>query len=153
MKYFTIDELCASNAAERRGIKNTPSVEELVNLTNLINCLLDKVRDRFGKPIYISSGFRCTALNSAVGGVKGSQHQKGQAADIITSHTRVDLAGQKELFKLIYNSGIEYDQLIWEKGNDEGPAWIHISYNVKSNRRQALRTDDGKTYYAYKDKK
>ena len=83
-KYFSLAEMCASDTAKAKGIKNQPSVVEVVNLTLLCTKVLDPLRKANG-PIIISSGFRSVALNKAVGGVATSQHCKGQAADISTS--------------------------------------------------------------------
>ncbi len=80
-KYFTLAEMCASETAKAKGIKNQPTVTEVVNLCLLCTKVLDPLRKAMG-PITISSGYRCAALNKAVGGVSNSQHMKGQAADI-----------------------------------------------------------------------
>ena len=81
-KYFTIDELCRSNTADKMGIRNVPSADIKEKLEVLINELLDPVREAWGKPIRVNSGYRCPKLNKAVGGVANSQHMKGEAADL-----------------------------------------------------------------------
>jgi hypothetical protein len=83
-------------------------------------------------------------LNKAVGGAVESQHTAGEAADIYVGRPK-EMA---ELFSLIYYT-LPYDQLIWERGNDEAPAWIHVSYRRGANRYQCLRYD-GKKYHHYK---
>ena len=144
MKYFTIDELSASTEARKMGIDNTPTPEAVANLTELVDNVLDPLREKYGRPIHVSSGYRCPRLNKAVGGAVTSQHTTGEAADIYVSRAR-ELA---ELFALIYYT-LPFDQLIWERGTDEAPAWIHVSYREGDNRRECLRYD-GKKYYPYK---
>ena len=132
MKHFTIDELCRSDTARSRGIDNTPTEEVRKNLTALVGNVLDPLRDWYGKPIRVNSGYRCTALNKAVGGVASSQHLTGQAADIDTN----DTAENRRLMKHIEDN-LDFDQLIWENGG----AWVHVSYRPDGkNRRQVLRT-------------
>lgn len=133
MKYFTLKEMSRSATAEKLGIDNTPDRTAERNLTLLVENILDPLREKFGKPIYVNCGFRCDALNEAVGGAKGSQHKYGEAADI----TAKNQADNAVLFKIIRDE-LPYDQLIWEKGNDKFPAWVHVSY-VKAPRHQMLR--------------
>ena len=134
-KYFSLMEMCASETAKAKGIKNQPTVTEVVNLTLLCTKVLDPLRKAMG-PITINSGFRCKALNAAVGGVSNSQHCKGQAADI---SIKGDLAYGKKIFSWIkYNC--EFDQLIWEH-NKQGTYWIHVSYNLDGNRKQAFELE------------
>lgn len=126
MKYFTIDELTASATARKRGIKNVPNEEERLNLIALVAAVLDPLREKYGKPIYVTSGYRCAALNKCVGGVTGSQHRKGEAADIVTKE---GTKGNFELGRLIVESG-QFDQVIFEDcGKDDLlPQWIHVSW-------------------------
>lgn len=132
MKWFTIDELCRSETAQRKGINNTPTDNVRKNLTALVDNVLDPLREWYGKPIRVNSGYRCTALNKAVGGVASSQHLTGQAADIDTN----DTAENRRLMKHIEDN-LDFDQLIWENGG----AWVHVSYRADGkNRRQVLRT-------------
>lgn len=126
------------------GIDNTPTPEARANLTALVDAVLDPLRERYGYPVHVSSGYRCPRLNKAVGGSETSQHEEGEAADIYVVKAR-EMA---MLFAMIYYL-LPYDQLIWERGNDEAPAWIHVSYREGANRRQCLRYD-GKHYYPYK---
>lgn len=144
MKYFSIKELSASTEAKRMGIDNTPTPEAVANLTALVEAVLDPLRERYGYSIMVSSGYRCPRLNKAVGGAETSQHVRGEAADIYVGNAK----DKAMLFSLIYYL-LPYDQLIWEKGNDEAPSWIHVSYREGSNRRECLRYD-GKKYYPYK---
>ena len=131
-KYFSLMEMCASNTAKEKGIKNQPTVTEVVNLTLLCTKVLDPLRKAMG-PITINSSFRCKQLNALVGGKPNSQHLKGQAADI---NIKGDLAYGKKIFSWIkYNC--EFDQLIWEH-NKAGAYWVHVSYNLDGNRKQAF---------------
>jgi hypothetical protein len=127
-KYFTIDELCRSGTADRLGINNVPSADVKERLEVLINELLDPVREAWGKPIRVNSGYICPQLNKAVGGVANSQHLKGEAADITTGSTWEN----KALFELI-RKNYEFDQLI----DESRFTWVHVSF-VKKNRRQVL---------------
>lgn len=131
MKYFTINELIKSTTAQNKGIKNIPSKEEENNLVALVENVLDPLREAYGKPIIVTSGFRCKALNKAVGGASNSQHLTGEAADIRTqSDTKED---NKKLFDLIQKLNLPFDQLI----NEYDFNWIHVSYSDR-NRRQVL---------------
>lgn len=137
MRYFTINELCKSTTAERLGIKNRPTDAHEENLRYLVDTLLDPIRELWGAPLYVTSGYRCDMLNTAVGGAHTSAHLYGLAADIITGKGK---AANSELWRLIKNSGLPYDQIIDEKGG----SWLHIGAS-RHPRRQAL-TFDGKLY-------
>ena len=134
MKYFTIDELCASDVARARNIPNHPTSEARENLTRLIDRVLDPIREAWGGPITVTSGFRAQLLNKAVGGVATSQHQKGEAADLNAG----DPAKNRQLFDRIVElqkaGQIEFDQLI----DESNYAWVHISYRQGRNRNQIL---------------
>lgn len=129
MKHFTIDELSRSATATRRGIDNTPTREAIGNLTALVDNVLDPLREAWGKPIRVNSGYRCPALNRAVGGSATSQHLTGQAADI----TAGGVSENRRLFDLIRRLRLPFDQLIWENGG----AWVHVSHGPR-HRRQVL---------------
>lgn len=132
MKYFTIEELTRSTVATARGIPNIPGENEREALEVLVLALLDPLREIWGSPIYVNSGYRSPALNKAVGGVANSQHIKGQAADITTGNT----ASNRKLFALIRDGGFDFDQLIDEADG----TWIHVSYvSPTENRRQVLK--------------
>lgn len=130
MKYFTIAELCRSNTGEKLGIENVPNSFQKANMENLINHLLDPIRQMWGKLIIVNSGFRCVKLNKAVGGAKNSEHMSGCAADITTGNK----ADNKKLFDMIRNSSLEWRQLI----DESGFSWVHISYNQSDNKKQVL---------------
>lgn len=128
MKHFTLKELTRSDTAAQKKIDNTPTAEAVKNLTALVDNVLDPLREMYGKPIYISSGYRCPELNKAVGGVSGSQHKTGQAADI-NQRSREENA---RVFKLI-EENLDFDQLLWENGGQ----WVHVSFRADGkNRRQ-----------------
>ena len=130
---FTLEELVASATASKLKIDNTPSKDQAAKLCLLAYRILQPLRDKYGKPIRISSGFRCTALNKAVGGVPTSQHLKGEAADINNG-----VAENKKIFKLVKQmideGKLEVGQLIDEKGY----SWIHISLPDSKHRNQIL---------------
>jgi hypothetical protein len=134
--HFTIDELYASQTAKARGIQNKPGVPEIINLVYLAAYVLEPLREAMGEPIKIGSGYRCPALNRAVGGVTNSQHMKGQAADLCIDG---DLKKGKRWFEWI-KTHCQFDQLIWEH-NAKGSYWVHVSYvhpPFGRNRRQVI---------------
>ena len=132
MKYFTIQELTISNTAQRKCIDNTPDQKAAAALTALVTNVLDPLREAWGRPIVVNSGYRCPKLNRAVGGVARSQHTKGEAADIRTlSNRRWE---NEQLFKLIVQLKLPFDQLIDEYNYD----WVHVSFVEGKNRRQVL---------------
>lgn len=130
MKYFSIKELTKSETATRLKIDNTPTAEVVDNLTALVDNVLDPLRELYGKPIHISSGYRCPRLNKAVGGVANSQHLTGQAADINQgSHEE-----NRRLF-IYLEEYCTFDQLLWENGG----AWIHVSFRKDGKNRQQVK--------------
>ena len=122
-KYFTLNELTRSDTARIKGIDNTPDEQIISKLEELVRNVLDPVREMWGKPIMVNSGYRCAELNSAVGGKRTSQHLKGEAADITTGSKE----GNRKLFLMIGNSGIPFDQMI----DESDYAWIHVSYSER----------------------
>ena len=130
MKYFTIAEFVKSDTADRRAIDNRLPKELLPNVQALVNNVLDPLREAYGKPIRVNSGFRCPALNKAVKGSATSDHMTGRAADI----TAGSPAENKKLFNLIQELVLPFDQLIDEKHF----SWVHVSYRGKDNRNQVL---------------
>ena len=126
----------------KTGLNNQLTSEALANIEFLVTNLLQPLRDVFGKPIKITSGYRSPDVNKAVGGSKNSQHTKGEAVDILSDDN-------KSLFDLIKNN-FNFDQLIWEYGTDEQPAWVHVSVKKTGNRKQVMRAITnkiGKTLY------
>lgn len=125
-RYFTFSELIASETAKRKGVANIPNWEQIDNLRALADEVLDKVRLLWGEPIYVNSGYRSEALNALVWGKPTSQHLRGQAADITTG----SVEGNRQLFGMIEQSDIAFDQLIDECGY----TWLHISYSDNPRR-------------------
>ena len=134
MKYFNFPELTASATAERLAIDNTPPSAARKMLTILVEQLLDPIRRHYGAPIIVTSGYRCPALNTAVGGVANSHHIVGCAADITTG----TIDNNRKLFALIIDMqsthGLRFTQLIAE----EGYRWLHISYVPGMLRNQII---------------
>ena len=135
---FTYEELRRSDVAERRGINNSPRTKEeekrvIENLKALCMEVLQPLRDFLGKPVVISSGYRCPELNKAVGGVRNSQHMKGEAADIHVENTEHRL----KIMHFIMDE-TDFDQVIWER-NRAGTQWVHVSYKREGvNRHQVV---------------
>lgn len=129
MKYFSIEEMTKSNTATAKGIDNTPDQTITDNLTKLIEAVLDPLREWYGKPIIVNSGYRCEALNKAIGGAKSSQHMLGEAADITVGSKEEN----EKLFDYIKDN-LEFDQLI----NESDFSWVHVSYREGRLRKQVL---------------
>lgn len=133
-KNFTLEELRDSATAKKLGIINAPGVGEVCAMCALVHQVLQPLRDAMGEPIKIGSGYRCTRLNKAVGGVGNSQHTRGQAADLCIDG---DLTKGKRWFEWI-KAHCQFDQLIWEH-NAKGSYWVHVSYCADGrNRRQVI---------------
>lgn len=141
-KNLTLGEATKSHTAIKYGISNKPSGDHLSNLIQIASKIFQPVRDHFQKPIIVSSGYRSQALNDIIGGASGSQHSKGEA---------LDLDGSVEnflIFEYIKNN-LEFDQLIWEFGDDENPDWVHVSYKSEKNRGEVLQAvrQNGRVIY------
>ena len=130
-KYFTLDEMIHSDTADRLGIDNSPTCDAIQCIDDLVTNVLDKLRDEWGRPIVVTSGYRCKELNVAIGGARNSQHLKGQAADIIS-----DDFEEFRRFVRRWCKDNEFDQCIFEHGGCK--QWVHISYVEGRNRRQVL---------------
>jgi hypothetical protein len=147
-KNLTLKEVVKSNTATRKGIDNTPDQWAINNIKAVAENIFQPIRDHFGVPIGVSSGFRGKDLNKAIGGSKYSQHMIGEALDL-----DADMYGKvtnAEIFNYVKNN-LDWDQMIWEFGDDEEPNWVHISYKDDGpNRKQikrARRDEKGRTYY------
>lgn len=136
MKYFTIAELTRTNQKANNAI----TIEQGDNLKQLIEKVLDPAREEFGEPIKVTSGFRSQEVNRLVGGAKSSQHCKGQAADLTCSDN-------KKLFRIL--AEMEFDQLIYEFGDENQPSWVHVSYVLGANRNEILRARKSKGRTSY----
>ena len=145
-KHISYKEATRSNTAIRRGIDNIPDVEELENMKLIAEEVFEPLRKWVGGPIKINSFYRSPELNVAIGGSKKSQHCHGQAIDIDDTYGHRSNAS---MFKHIrYN--MDYDQIIWEFGDDKNPAWVHVSYvSEEKNRHRCLQAykENGKTKY------
>jgi zinc D-Ala-D-Ala carboxypeptidase len=124
MKYFTLQELTVTNT----GIENTPNEVQVKNIEILVDKLLDPLREMWGKPIKVNSGFRSPKVNAKIGGVSTSQHLYGKAADLHCDDN-------KGLFEMIRDN-FEFDQLI----NEHNYQWVHVSFDEEHNRKQILTT-------------
>ena len=131
MRYFTLQELTRSATARRLGIYNTPPASAVKALNELVDNVLDPLREAWGGPIQVNSGYRCPALNKAVGGSPYSQHQRGEAADITVGTP----SANRRLLALIKRLDLPVDQCIDEKGC----RWIHVSHRKGRNRRQYMK--------------
>lgn len=126
---FTLEELCHSNTAKSKGMKNTPGTAELINLYKLAENLLQPLRNLYKEAMIVSSGYRSPKVNQMVGGVVNSQHLKGQAADISCENPR-------NLLKLLQKSGLIFDQaILYDDGRNY---FLHLSYVEGKNRNQVL---------------
>lgn len=122
-KNFTYDELVYSATAERLKLDNTPNERETEFLRRLANEVLQPIRDKWGRPIVVTSGFRSEAVNKAVGGVKNSQHRLGQAADLKIGSKAQNKALFNFIADMVKNGEIRVGQLI----DEYGYSWIHVS--------------------------
>jgi len=147
-KHISFKEAIKSNTALRRGINNEPDDYQITNMVNIAHNVFEPLREWVGGPIKINSMFRCEELNEAIGGSSRSQHCEGRAIDLD------DTFGYKtnaEMFDYI-RKNLSFDKLIWEFGDDNNPAWVHVSYiSEDENRGRVMRAEkiNGKTQYRY----
>jgi zinc D-Ala-D-Ala carboxypeptidase len=145
-KHVSYKEGVRSNTALRLGIENVPNDEQLKNMGVVASEVFEPLREWVGGPIKINSFFRCYKLNKAISGSKTSQHMSGQAMDID------DTFGCKtnaEMFNYVKDN-LDFDQMIWEFGDDDNPDWVHVSFVSKEeNRNRCLKAykEKGKTKY------
>jgi hypothetical protein len=133
-EHITYEEATQSNTAIRKGIDNTPNEDQLKCMREVAEKCFEPMREFWGKPLTVNSFFRSSKLNYAIGGQPTSQHMLGEAIDIGTG----SLSGNKKLIEWAKENLI-FDQLIWEFGTNEGPAWVHVSFTSrKQNRNQYL---------------
>ena len=145
-KHISDREGVYSITATRLGIDNTPDKEHLENMKLLAEKIFEPLRKRVGGPIRINSFYRGPELNKAIGGSSKSQHCKGQAMDIDDTGCHKTNA---EMYAWIKNN-VDFDQMIWEFGDDKNPNWVHVSYvSPDKNRNRCLKAykEDGKTKY------
>jgi len=148
-KSFTLNELIKSQEATRLGIENIPNETHIENLKILCEKILQPLRDYYGLPVSISSGYRSVALCEAIGSSAKSQHTKGQAADF-----EIFGVANKDVADFIIQN-LDYDQCILEFWNENEPnsGWVHCSYSVNSNRKQYLKAEklNGRIVYTVLD--
>lgn len=145
-KHISIKEATKSNTAQRLSIDNFPSNDVLVNMQALADNIFEPLRLYVAEPIYISSFYRSPELNKAIGGSANSQHCNGQAVDIDDVYSKK--FKNVDYFNYIKDN-LDFDQLIWEFGDDKSPSWVHVSYNLDNNRGRILKAykENGKTKY------
>ncbi|MDE7154989.1 MAG: peptidase M15 [Muribaculaceae bacterium] len=131
MKYFTFTEFERSDTATKYAIDNSIPESAKKNIAALVDTVLDPLREAWGKPITVTSGYRCPELNKAVGGAKTSHHLSGMAADISTGNK----ADNRRLFELVQKLGLPFTQLI----NESNFTWVHISLDSANVKRQILK--------------
>ena len=145
-KHISNKESVYSRTALRLGIENKPNEEQLANMKLLAEEVFEPLRAYVGGPIKINSFFRSPELNKAIGGSTKSQHCHGQAIDLDDTFGRCTNAEMFEFIKKYLN----FDQMIWEFGNDKNPDWVHVSYvSENENRNRCLKAykENGKTRY------
>lgn len=149
-KNLSLAEVIRSETAKRRGVSNMPTDAHIANFKLLAEKVFQPIRDHFGVPIHISSGYRSAALNKAIGGAASSQHCTGEAIDIDMDGTSVTNA---QIFNYIKDN-LEFDQLIWEFGTDSNPDWVHVSYESTGKQRKqilkAVKSGGATKYLPYK---
>lgn len=147
-KHLSLAEVTRSETAKRNGISNMPTDEHIKNFKLLAEKIFEPIREHFGVPIHISSGYRSKALNTAIKGSLSSQHCSGEAIDIDMDGS-TNAVTNKMVFDFIKNN-LSFDQLIFEFGTKDAPDWVHVSYeSTGKQRKQVLRAvkSGGKTSY------
>jgi hypothetical protein len=134
--HLDLSEVIRSDSAKRNGISNMPTGEHIANFMLLAEKIFEPIREHFGVPIHISSGYRSKELNAKIGGSSTSQHCKGQAVDIDMDGSTNGVSNA-DVFNYIKDN-LPFDQLIWEFGNEDNPDWVHVSY-VPNGRKQILK--------------
>ena len=135
-KHVSYKEGVYSITATRRGINNDPNDEQLSNMELLAEKVFEPLREWVDGPIKINSFFRCPELNKAIGGSSKSQHCHGQAIDIDDTYGKV---ANSEMYHYI-KENLDFDQMMWEFGDEDNPNWVHVSYvSEEDNRRRCLR--------------
>ena len=145
-KHISEREGVYSTTATRKGLANKPDQFQLANMKLLAEKIFEPLREWVGGPIRINSFFRCKALNKAIGGSTSSQHCKGQAMDIDDGGCKKTNAEMYEWIK----ENLDFDQMIWEFGDEKNPNWVHVSYvSPEENRNRCLKAykENGRTKY------
>lgn len=145
-KNFSLVELTSSETAARKGLNNTPDEQAIESLKALCENVLQPLREWYGKPINVTSGYRSPKVNKAIGGSGTSEHCFGKAADFTI---------QKDDYRMVFQyikENLKFRQLIWEFGNNDAPQWIHVSFDATDNKKQVLRAkkiNGGTSYVPY----
>ncbi len=148
-KHLTLKEVIKSNTATRLGVDNSPTPIHLENLKVVAEKIFEPIRNWWGKPIGISSGYRSKALNLAIKGSATSQHCTGEALDIDADIFDNGITNA-EVFHFVKDH-LDFDQMIWEFGTDTEPDWVHISYKTNGkNRKKLTRALPGGKYIDWK---
>lgn len=145
-KHISYKEGVYSRTATRLGIKNNPNAEQMENMITVAEEVFEPLRMWVGGPIKINSFFRSPELNKAIGGSGKSQHCHGQAIDLDDTFGR---ATNAEMFEFI-KKHLDFDQIIWEFGDETNPDWVHVSYvSPEQNRNRCLQAykENSKTKY------
>jgi hypothetical protein len=149
-KNLALAEVTRSETAKRNGISNMPTPEHIENFKKLAENVFQPIREHFGVPIHISSGYRSKALNTAVKGSLSSQHCTGEAIDIDMDGTDITNA---QIFHFIKDN-LNFDQLIAEFPVNSNPSWVHVSYESTGKQRKqilvAKKVGGATKYIAYK---
>lgn len=135
-EHLSLAEVIKSETAKRRGVSNMPTEAHLANFKLLAEKVFEPIRNHFGNPIHISSGYRSKALNEAIGGASSSQHCTGEAIDIDMDGS-ADGITNKMVFDYI-KENLQFDQLIWEFGTSSNPDWVHVSYESSGRQRNQI---------------
>ena len=143
-KYTTLENICKSETAIRHDIENIPDAHQLFALKLLVEKVYDPLCDHFQRAIPISSGFRSFTINKMIGGARSSQHTKGEAVDLDMDNTGSPITNSALFYYIFFN--IKFDQLIWEYGTDQNPAWVHVSFSANQQRMQVLKIKKGGHY-------
>ena len=145
-EHISYNEAIKSNTATRLGIKNDPNEDQLDNMVKLAEQIFEPLRTYANGPIKVNSFFRSVELNKAIGGSSKSQHCHGQAIDLDDTFGHLTNA---EMYRFI-KEHLDFDQMIWEFGDDDNPAWVHVSYvSPQENRNRCLKAykENKKTKY------
>lgn len=135
-KNFKLEQYTFSATAKNNGIENTPSKKHIEKLKELHNTIILPLIEKFGNALFLTSGFRSIELNKKIGGSENSQHCKGEAADL---YLKIDGLNFNEVLFEYIQKNLHFGQLIWEKGNDKKPSWVHVSLPTKNNKMQVIK--------------
>lgn len=149
---LSLAEVIRSETAKRNGISNMPTEAHIANFKLLAEKVFEPIRNHFGNPIHISSGYRSAALNKKVGGSSSSQHCSGEAIDIDMDGSAHGITN-KMVFDYIKDN-LQFDQLIFEFGTETNPDWVHVSYESTGKQRKqilrAVKKGGATSYLPYK---